>query len=188
MQDNVRKEVLKLLQEAYDAVKLEDVKRLRDLSNLIIHSAGIYQDEDIIAISVIVYGLSKTYERSDYRSFKDWGKFNQNSLDCLKQAYIHLMNKEDEKYLVVMKRLLVGIDSLGSKLKIYIKEVMQKANINKASRFYEHGVSFGRTARLLGVSPWELMDYIGETGIADVEENLTLDIGRRLKFARELFR
>jgi len=80
------------------------------------------------------------------------------------------------------------MNKLDSKLSVYVEEVFDKAKINKGSRLHEHGLSLGRTAKILGVSEWELMDYVGKTGIADVKLNLTKNIGERLKFARSLFK
>ena len=39
---------------------------------------------------------------------------------------------------------------------------MRKASINKASRIYEHGISLGKTAQLLGITQWELTEYTGQ--------------------------
>ena len=78
------------------------------------------------------------------------------------------------------------LTKLDPKLKIHIKEVFEKARINKASRLYEHGISAGRTADLLGISTWELMDYSGTTGLAD--KGITKDVKERIKIARELFK
>lgn len=188
MDEQVKKEVLVLLQQSLVAVQQDDIKTLRDLSNRIIHSAGIYQDESVILVSVVVYGLSKVLERSDYRAYRDWGRFHHVALTSLQQAAVFLQQNNEQQYVLTLQELLKSLDSLGSKLRVYVQDVMHQAHINKASRFYEHGVSVGRTAKLLGVSPWDLMDYVGSTGIADVEENMTLDVGRRLKFARGLFR
>ena len=188
MDERVKKEILAILQQSVAAVQQDDIKTLRDLSNRVIHSAGIYQDESVILVSVVVYGLSKVLERSDYRAYRDWGRFHQVALTSLQEAALALQQGDENRYVSILQGLLKSLDSLGSKLRAYIQEVMQRAHINKASRFYEHGVSVGRTAKLLGVSPWELMDYVGSTGIADVEENVTFDVGKRLKFARGLFR
>lgn len=188
MDEQVKKEVLALLEQSLLAVQQDDVKTLRDLSNRIIHSASIYQDESVILVSVVVYGLSKILERSDYRAYRDWGRFHQIAFRTLQNAMVCLQRGDEASYVGALQELLTSIDGLGSKLRGYIQEVMHQAHINKASRFYEHGVSVGRTAKLLGVSPWDLMDYVGGTGIADVEENMTLDVGKRLKFARGLFR
>jgi len=52
---------------------------------------------------------------------------------------------------------------------------------------YEHGLSIGKTAELLGINKWELMEYAGRTGISDVQENITISMKDRIKFVRGLF-
>jgi len=88
----------------------------------------------------------------------------------------------------VMKQYTATLEKIDKKLKVHIQDVFRKARINKASRLYEHGLSVGRTAELLGINKFEVMDYIGKTYIADVKENITIDSIERLKFSRSLFR
>ena len=52
---------------------------------------------------------------------------------------------------------------------------------------YEHGISLGQVADALGVSMWELMDYIGKTRIVDKFGSET-DIKQKLEFTRGLFK
>ena len=79
------------------------------------------------------------------------------------------------------------IDNLNGNLKIYISEVFRKAQINKASRIYEHGISMEKTAKILGISVWELAEYAGQTRIADINLSVTLPIKERIKNAEEIF-
>ena len=72
-------------------------------------------------------------------------------------------------------------------MKKNIQDVFRKASVNKASRIYEHGISMGKTAKLLGITMWELADYAGKTGISDVSESKTLDVKSRIKLAMEMF-
>ena len=57
--------------------------------------------------------------------------------------------------------------------------------IKKASRIYEHGISMQKTAKLLGISIWELAEYSGQTGISNVNLSITLDVKERIKNAME---
>jgi len=72
-------------------------------------------------------------------------------------------------------------------LKIYIKDVFRKAQINKASRIYEHGISMEKTAKILGISVWELSEYVGKTRIDDINLGITTPIRKRIKLAEEVF-
>ena len=79
-----------------------------------------------------------------------------------------------------------AIEKLSGKLKNYIQDVFRSAEINKASRIYEHGISMEKTARLLGVSLFELARYSGEKE-DDIPESITVSVRQRIKFAMELF-
>jgi hypothetical protein len=79
------------------------------------------------------------------------------------------------------------IENLSGKLKKYIKEVFRNADVSKASRIYEHGISMEQTANLLGVSLYDLAQYAGKTGIPDVPENYTMNTKLRIKLAMGLF-
>jgi predicted transcriptional regulator len=47
-----------------------------------------------------------------------------------------------------------------------------------------------KTAKILGISQWELSQYIGATnqGVADMNLTYTKDIKQRLKDAEEIFK
>ena len=42
-----------------------------------------------------------------------------------------------------------------------------------------------KTAKLLGISIWELAEYSGQTGISNVNLSITLDVKERIKNAME---
>ena len=79
------------------------------------------------------------------------------------------------------------IENLSGDLKKHIDYVFRRAQINKASKIYEHGISMGKTAKILGISIWELAEYAGKTGIGDVNLGVTMPIKQRIKQAEEMF-
>ena len=179
--------ILEILKDSLNAIAFNKTNNLREYSDKIIHSASIYQDENIVSVSVLIYALSKIYERKNYRNCRDWEKFNQIVVINLKKAVETLEKDNDSDYYKAIKGISESINGLDRKLKLYIEQVFEKAKIHRASRLHEHGISVGRTADILGISKWEIMDYIGHTGISDVKESKTLPIDRRLKKAREIF-
>ena len=188
MNEKVISEILRILKESYIAIKADNVKRLKDLSNNILHSASIYQDDDAITILVLIYSLSKIFERTNYRSYKDWTLFYETCSQNLRIAEFQLKNNNIENYEKAIKTIFDVIDRLESNLKRYAKEILHKAQIVKGSRLYEHGISIGKTAELLGIDIWELMEYSGGTGIAEVEESYTMPVEKRLRLVRGIFK
>ena len=66
--------------------------------------------------------------------------------------------------------------------------VIALAKINKASKIYEHGISMEKTAKILGITLWELAEYSGRTGIGNVNLGVTMQLDDRIKLAEEIFR
>lgn len=187
MNNQAKQDILNVVKEALIAVEKNDAVKLRELSNQTLHSSSIFQDENSITIAVLCYALSKIFERINYKEYKDWNIFYTICLVNLKNAKESLEKDNLSLYQNSIKNILNVIDKLSSNLKKYIKEVTEQAQIAKGSRLYEHGISIGRTVELLGISKWELMNYSGKTGIFDVEENISMSIDKRIKFARSLF-
>ncbi|MBN1503045.1 hypothetical protein JW930_05865 [Candidatus Woesearchaeota archaeon] len=178
MIQRVKQDILDVLSKVVDAIKNHRIYELRELSNHVIHNASIFQDKDSIRIAVIIYALSKILkERND---------FEQIALNKMEDAG-RLLEKDDfNNYDICIKSLLSEISNQSTKTRFYIEEVLKRAEISKASKMYEHGISLAQVADALDVSRWELMDYIGKTTIADSFEDIS-DIDDRLSFARSIF-
>ncbi|MBU0958958.1 MAG: hypothetical protein KKB31_03355 [Nanoarchaeota archaeon] len=183
-----KENIQRILEGTLKEIKREDSIRLKELSNKTIHTASISQDPDNIAIAVIIYSLSKIIERVDYRKKPGWDKF-YNGIVMEIQHSIDSIKKNDETHLRIhIEGLRKRIGGATGKLKKYIQDVLFKAKINKASRIYEHGISMEKTARLLGITMWDLANYAGQTGIGDVRLGRTMNVKDRIRLAMELFK
>jgi len=179
--------ILRIFEEVKEAIKKEDVINLKELSNQTVHTASITQDPDNIATAVIIYSLSKIIERKKYQKYPGWDKFYTAIIAAIDDSIESLRKKDEKKLKKDLELVGKAIDKLSGNLKKYIQDVFRGASINKASRIYEHGISMEKTAKLLGITVWELADYAGKTGISDVSESKTLDIRSRIKLAMEMF-
>ena len=72
--------LIKVLKQTKKALIKKDVVVLKDLSNMTIHSASVQQTDIYVLMAVMIYSLSKIYERSRYKRFKTWNLFNRNCL------------------------------------------------------------------------------------------------------------
>jgi hypothetical protein len=187
MEEENKKRILEILKETLRAISFDKPELLKDQGDKIIHSATLTQEDNIVSFSVLIYALSKIYSRDTYKQFKSWNQFHKTVINDLNNAVKFLENNEEDEYYNSIKSIFSFIDSLDSKLKVFIKEVFEKAKIHRASRLHEHGISIGRTADILGVSKWELMEYVGKTGINDSEESMTIPMDKRLRTARKIF-
>ncbi len=179
--------VLRILKETKVALEKNDTFSLRGLSNQTINTASLAQDPDNIAVAVMVYSLSKIVERMDYRQLPGWKKFYGNVLLYLNKSIQDIEKKDYNRFREDFKSIRSSVENLSGKLKKYVKEVLRNAEISKASRIYEHGISMEQTASLLGISQYELAEYAGKTGIPDVPENRTKNTKSRIKLAMEMF-
>lgn len=181
-----KENILDILLKAKQAIKEENVVLMRELSDRTLHSASIYGDTDNIAVAVIIYMLSKVIERKKYHEYKEWPVFFQTCMNGLSIAITSLKRNDIKKFCSSLKEIRKRVSKISGNLRHYIKDVFRKAEINKASRIYEHGISMQKTAELLGISIFELAEYAGSTGIGDVDLSITKGISERIKIAEEI--
>lgn len=183
MDEVVKKDILRVLSDVTDILKVEeekDVADLRELSNHVIHDASIFQDEDSVSIAILIYSLSKVIERRE-------GKLNYKVLlGLIMDARKDLEQNRIDGYRKIIKKLFKFISTIDTKLKLYIEQVINQAEIKKGSKLYAHGISLGRAAEVLGISQWELMFYIGKTKLPDIKGGVS--VRQRLSYARSLFK
>lgn len=178
---------ISILEGAKQAMIEKNAPWLRDLSNKTIHSASTQQDAGSLITAVLIYSLSKLVERRDYIKIRNWDKLVdklEEGFDCAIKAAI---DNDDEEYGACLKEARKTLEEFSIDLKHYIHEVLRKAAINKASRVYEHGISLGQTANLLGLTTWELTEYAGQNKVADTKYNETMNVKARAKMAMEFF-
>lgn len=188
MEEKVKNDILHVLRDSLKAIREDDAVKLKEISDHIIHDVSIYQDEYSISLAVIIYAVAKIFERIRYREYRTWGKFHRAILGNLNKAYDELRKDNVDGYEYHFHKIVQDLNKVEEKFRKYIAEVIESAKISKASRVHEHGISTGRTAELLGISEWELMDYVGETGIADVKYSISKPIIKRIKLIRGLFK
>lgn len=182
-----RGNVLRIFQETKEAIAKGDSSKIRQLSNQTTNTASLTHDPDNIAAAVVVYSLGKIIERHDYKQLRGWNEFYNIYLTSINKIIGAISNKNDGEYRKNIELIRGAIGKLSGRLKDYIQDVFRRASINKASRIYEHGISMEKTAKLLGVTMFELAEYAGQGRYADVPEARTTDVRSRIKIAMEMF-
>jgi len=183
MHDIIKKDILAVLTELTEILKVKeegDIVHIKELSNEVIHNASVFQDGDSISIAVLIYSLSKIMERK--QRDLDYNKV----LNMLNSCISHLKNAQDEAFRKSIKNMFNIIRTMDAKLKLYIHEVINQAQIKKGCKLCEHGISIARSAEVLGISQWELMHYIGKTTLIE-QFSEPVNVLHRLKIARGLF-
>ena len=182
-----KENVMRILRETKLALEKGDPIKIKNLSNQTINTASLTQDIDNITVAVIVYSIGKILERENYRKLAGWDVFQKVVEVSLTNSIKDIEKNNEKKFRKDLESIRTAIGKLSGKLKEYIESVFEKAKINKASRLYEHGISMEQTAKLLGISMYELAEYSGKTGISDVAESKTIGVKDRIKIAMEIF-
>lgn len=186
MREEIKKDISTILKEASIAIKKRNIAKLKEISDHTIHDASIFQDNYSMPIAVVAYSLSKIFEKNNYKQYKNWNEFCARCTKHLEKAKTYIETNQLGKYNGEIKNLYRLISEVEKETGNFLTEVINQAQIKKGSRIYEHGISMGRTAELLGISSWELMSYVGQTKISD-EMLETKPVKERLDTARKLF-
>jgi hypothetical protein len=179
--------VLRILKETKRFFEEDKPYELKALSDQTIHSAAITQDGDNVVVAVLVYSLGKVMERGHYREMGGWDEFYKVVTTNLGLAIKALEKNNMENARIYLGRIRNSLNKTEEDLNRYIKDVFAKAEINKAFKLYEHGLSSEATANLLGVSLWDMASYIGQSNIGDAKFSISLPVAKRVKIAEEIF-
>ncbi|MFQ5532070.1 MAG: hypothetical protein ACE5ES_05640, partial [Candidatus Nanoarchaeia archaeon] len=70
--------MIRIFKQTLNAVKTKNISVLKSLSSEAIHEASIEQDPDAVTAAVVIYSLSKIFEREHYHKMPGWEKFHRN--------------------------------------------------------------------------------------------------------------
>lgn len=178
--------VIGVLEQTKNALVNNDVFKLKELSNQTVHTASTEQDTDSITLAIIIYSLSKVIERK-YKYEKSCTGFCKYSMKAIERAIIALKKGDEEKFRHGLQEIINSINKFSGDFKTDIEDVFRKARINKASKIYEHGISMEQTAKLLGITMYELAGYVGQQGAQNPLAK-TISAKERIKIAMDFFR
>lgn len=178
MNSNIKKDIINSIDKTLLALKKDNFESLKELSNHNIHNASIYYDEYSIILTVIIYSLSKIFLKP----------FNKDLiLNLLTQMKNSMKNNNLNLYQTAQKQLLTYIEKIDKEFSSYISQVLTQAQIKKSTLLYEHGLSIETAAHILGISQWDLMNYLGNVKTTNFAVPKT-DIKSRIEFTRSLFK
>lgn len=181
-------DILDVINNVILGLKNNDSKHVKEWSNHIIHNSSIFQDKHSIKTSIVVYALSKLFEKSKYegQNRKYWNSFWRDITSELKKAKQDLEKKNIRGFSNSIGKLTRLISVADKEFSEHVQFVLEKARVTKAWKIYEHGVSLGRVAELLDISEWEAMAYLGHTKSHDYPGLLTEDVKERYEQLKNL--
>ena len=123
--------------------------------------------------------LSKVMERQREINYSYLSKIIDSCISSVKIDNHEAFDKS-------IKEIFEMIKSLDQKFNLYVQEVINQGQVKKGCKLCEHGISIARASEILGISQWELMNYVGKTTLVD-QYSFSSNVKARLKFARSLF-
>lgn len=178
------KHIEEILGQAQQALKQQNAFALKEISNQTVHCSSCFQDPGTTTMSVIIYTLSKIVERQETLQIKHWPEVTKKIQSYLLLAQQAVKAGKEAQFESYMQRIRTTLTSLSLNLKPYMQNLLEKASINKAGKIYEHGISIGKTAELLGISPWDLSPYANQR---DNPYHATINTKTRVQTAEEFF-
>ncbi|MHA2296770.1 MAG: hypothetical protein ACXAEU_03165 [Candidatus Hodarchaeales archaeon] len=162
------KECMDIIDNAVKALEEKNTRKLRTLSNSLIHTSSIYQDPVTIKTSIILHAIYKLAEKGVKRKKRQWKKFVTRMSAALTTASEALFRNDLSDYLSTTNLIFKILEAADSEFNDYFTHVVEKARLNKGWKFHEHGLSLGMVAKLIGENKWELQDYLGSTKTSEM--------------------
>lgn len=156
-----------------------DLEKLKELSDHTIKDVALYKNMDAISLAVLVYSVYKVLPCITDENLK-------NILAELKSAKKYLNESKFGRYNSSLETLFKIVKTCSSKLSVHLQDVLHAAKIKKGTTLLEHGLSASRTADLMGISKWELLDYTGQTNVMEVSEEI-VSAKKRVSLALDIF-
>jgi len=184
-----KENILKILEGTKASIQKGDATTINNLSNQTTNTIALTHDSDNIAIAVVIYSISKLLERPDYQKLPGWNEFYNTIFKGIDNIITSIKSNDEAKIKEDIGCLRKSLIKVNGNLKKYIEDVFRKASINKASKLYEHGISMEKTARLLGITMFELASYSGQKEqVSETPIAKEIDVKSRIKLAMEMFR
>lgn len=175
--------IARVIHDTRIALEKGDSGALKELSNQTIHCSSCFQDSPTVTLSVLIYALGKLVEQQRFLVSQGWIRNKPKIISYLTLAEKAVAAEQDSAFANYITRIRTALTASSVNLKPFIIDILKKASINKAGKLYEHGLSLGKTAELLGVSTWDLSEYTAQREFTFD----SYDVRKRAAFVREFF-
>jgi hypothetical protein len=173
-------ETKEFIEKTLNALDSRDALKLREISVAASSEAAIEGHRELMLIALVDYALSKILSKVHYQSVDD--NFYRKIRRHLDKA-LHGSKQDELRHLEAIEDMVIKLDEAEGN---YEQNLIEKAQVKKASKLYEQGFSLKRAAEMTGANPTDVLDYIGGSKIHEFK-----GVGRnakRLKVARGVFK
>ncbi len=182
MKEVLRKEILLDLDKAIKILEKrepKDYEELKELSNHATEDAALHKDLDMISIAVLLYSTYKVLGCITEENYKQLLRHFTQARKALKEYKFRMYNQNIQKAFGIIKHC-------SPEIKEHLQDVLQAAKIKKGSILLEKGFSIGQAAGLMGLSNWDLQEYVGKTAYAEGHHE-AVSAKKRLQLAINTF-
>jgi hypothetical protein len=155
----IKKDLLHLFSRTIEIMAQKDktdLEELKDLSEHAIEDVAVHKDMDLVSITVLIYSIYKIFPDISDEHYKDLYLEMQRAQQQLEQNNMGRYNQE-------VKVLFDLVRNANAKIKVHLNDVMHAARIKKSASLLSKGLSIGQAAGIMGLSNWDLQQYIGRT-------------------------
>lgn len=190
MNENIKNDSLDIVNEILDELAGSGsyVPSFKKISEKAINIASIFQEKTTISLAVIAYALYKMLSHPNEFNDQKVRQKLKKPLEDLRDMIKDYKSESD-----IQKKVTEVFDSINAfdvKFKKFIEDVIFFAKIKKGSKIHEGGLSIARSAQLLGVSRWDILNYVGKLDYEDSDfksKTYEKEETKRLELARGIF-
>jgi len=182
MDNSIKKELSYDLDRTIKILELreeKDAEEFKILSDHVIEDLASHKNLDVVSIAVLIYSIYKVVNQLNVQDYTELIK-------QLKQARDYLQKGNLGNYNRILKNVYSLIRKTNTKVNEHLQDVMLAARIKKGTNLVLRGLSIGQAAGLMGLSNWDLQQYVGRTPILD-ERYESLPAKERMITALKIF-
>jgi len=181
MNPETKQKVISVLTSLKEILSSDQVTptRLKQLSEELVEGASLFNDPDCISVSVLAYSLYKIFSKN---------------LDIEKTSLLGYVSAalgsvdNDTRFRSDIRKLFDHLKKYDKNIDTNILQIVKHVQVKNGLKMYEHGLSIGQAAEVMGVSKWNIMEYLGASSIVDQDSSQRIDCKTRLNFTKGLFK
>ncbi len=181
MNDEIKNNIISVLTSLRDMLSSDRMisAELKSLNDSIMENVSLFRDQDSISVSILVYSLYKIYSKNSSLEKKTLHKLVKSALDGI---------NNEATFRTKIRSVFDHLKKFDKNLDTNILQIIKHVQVKNGLKMYGLGISIGQASETIGVSKWEIMDYLGSYDIVDKDSNNRIDPKTRLHFTQGLFK
>lgn len=179
---SVLSDALSVIEKAIRFLNTKQFAEIERISNQTIHNSSINQDVVSTSISKLIYGIHKIEQASFQKSIPFP---SEKFVIELTKLHTYLERGQISAYEKELDKTMIVIEEIAHEF--HLHNLINRAGVKKGKKLYEHGISIAQAAKTMGVSQWELYDYVGKSTLNDTIDDIDKRVAKRLMYTEKIF-